>query len=77
MYKANSRGSTKGKSGKQHRWKAGDTIDVEQDELAHAFGLEWEGLSRDDLKDKLDEASIEYDGRTSTKNLKKLWDSSQ
>lgn len=72
MYKAFHKGTAKGKSGKDYFWNIGDTVDVSENELKGAYGLKWEGESKQDVMNSLDEKGIDYDGRSSLSTLKSL-----
>lgn len=72
MYKANRKGTAKGKSGKFYRWVVGQTIDVSKDELLGAYGLEWMAQTKKDIMKALDDKGIEYDGRSKKDDLLKL-----
>lgn len=73
MYKATESGGTKGKSGKYWTWKPGN-VDAPKGELDHVEGMEWQGseMTKKEIKEKLDDAGIEYDGRSKKEDLLKL-----
>lgn len=68
MYKAETGGSTNGKSGVRYAWNAGDDVDAEKGELDHVDTLTWVEESNDkpldgtkkEIKKWLDDNEVDY-----------------
>lgn len=73
MYKGTRSGGAYGTSGKHYTWVKDQELNIPKDELNGAYGIEWVGpQTKKEIKAKLDDAGIEYDGRSKKEDLLKL-----